>query len=544
MLEPAYQFTATEHPALPGGPYTPAHPPWRRGAYLGVALMTATTATLGNGLVSTNLPNIAGSAGEYVAAVSILPAIYVAMNATGNLSIVKTRIQWGIPAATQGALAVYAFAAMLQLLFPTYSLTLAVRAANGLAAAALFTVTVYYLLQVFPPKRRPAALVTGLGFTQLGIPLARLFPVETLAQHHWRNLHLIEFALPLLTLALMYAFPLPPSDKSKAFEPLDFITIALVVSAMLLICSVLGLGRVYWWTDTPWLGWTLAASVPLLAMAVLIETNRAKPLLHLEWMGTGLILRFAAVALLMRIALAEQTYGSVGLLASGGLDNEQLRTVFAIVLGAMFIGIATAVLTLRAERLRHQVVVAALSIALGAWLDSRATNLTRPHELYLSQALLGFGATMFIGPTMTFGLIRMMQRGPAFFVSLVVLFSSTQNVGGLAGSAFLGTYEVIAARAHATALAEHLTAADPQVVARIKTGTQLLADSVSDPAQQLARGSALLARAQAREATVLAFNDVFSLVALLALATAVFVLCLILRDKWRAWSHIANEARA
>jgi MFS family permease len=506
--------------------------------------MTAITATLGNGLVSTNLPNIAGSAGEYVAAVSILPAIYVAMNATGNLSMVKTRIQWGIPAATQGALAVYAFVAMLQLLFPTYTLALVVRAANGLAASALFTVTVYYLLQLFPPKLRPAALVIGLGFTQLGVPLARVFPVEMLAQHHWQNLHLVEVALPLVTLALMKVFPLPPSDKAKAFEPLDFLTIALLVPGMLLICSVLALGRVYWWTDTPWLGWTLAASVPLLGLAVLIEANRSKPLLQLGWIGTGVILRFAAVALFMRIALAEQTYGSVGLLTSGGLDNEQLRTLFVIVLGAMLVGIATAVLTLHADRLRQQVIVAALSIALGAWLDSHATNLTRPHELYLSQALIGFGATLFIGPALAFGFIRMMQRGPAFFVSLVVLFSSTQNVGSLAGSALLGSYQVIAARAHASALAEHLTVADPQVVARIQNGTQLLSGSVSDPAQQLAQGGAQLARALAREATVLAFNDVFSFVALLAAATAAFVLCLILRDKWRAWPRIANEARA
>ena len=539
MSEHEYQFTSTERPLLPGGPYSPAHPGWRRAVYFGVALMTAVTATLGNGLVSTNVQSIAGSAGEYVAAVSILPAIYVAMNATGNLSIVKARIQWGIPAITNGALAVYAFVAMLQLLFPTYAMALAVRAANGLAASALFTVTVYYLLQLFPPKLRPAALVIGLGFTQLGVPLARLFPVEMLAQHHWQNLHLVEFALPLVTLALMNAFPLPPSDKGKAFEPLDFLTIGLLVPAMLLICSVLGLGRVYWWTDTPWLGWTLAASVPLLGIAVLIETHRTKPLLQLGWIGSGVILRFAGVAFLMRIALAEQNYGSVGLLSSGGLNNEQLRTVFIIVLGAMFLGIATAVLTLHAERLRQQVIVAALSIALGAWLDSHATNLTRPHELYFSQALIGFGATLFIGPALAFGFLRMMKLGPAYFVSLVVLFSSTQNVGSLAGSALLGSYQVIAARAHASALAEHLTAADPQVVARIQSGTHLLAGSVSDPAQQLAQGSALLAQAQAREATILAFNDVFGLVSLLALATAVFTLGLILRDRWRAWPRVA-----
>jgi hypothetical protein len=191
--------------------------------------------------------------------------------------------------------------------------------------------------------------------------------------------------------------------------------------------------------------------------------------------------------------------------------------------------------------LREQVIVAALSIALGAWLDSHATNLTRPHELYLSQALLGFGTTLFIGPTLAFGFLRMMERGPEFFVTLVVLFSTTQNVGGLAGSALLSSYQVIAARSHLTALSEHLVGTDPQVVARIQDGTQMLAGTVIDPRQQVALGGAQLAQAQAREATVLAFNDVFQFVALLAAATALFVLFFVLRDAWRARQPVSSE---
>lgn len=527
MREPEYQFTAMERPLLPGSPYSPAHPTWRRGAYVGVAFVTAIAATLGNALISTNVASLAGSLGEYAAAVTLLPAIYVAINASGNLSIVKARIEWGIPAVTQGVLGLYALAALLQLVFPTYALAVVTRAANGLTAAALITVTIYYLFQVFPPKLRPVALVVGIGLTQLGTPLARMFPVEMLAQHHWRNLHLIELAIPLAVLATMQVLPLPPSDRSRAFEPRDFLTIGLLVPAMLLIAIVLSEGRLYWWTDAPWLGWALAAAVPLLAAAVVNESGRSKPLLYLQWMGSAGILRFAAVALLVRIALAEQTYGSVGLLASGGLNNEQLRTLFALVAGAMLLGLATAALTLRPHWVRQQVIVAALIIALGAWLDSHATNQTRPQELYLSQALLGFGTTMFIGPALAFGFLRMLERGPAYFISLVVLFSSTQNIGSVAGSALLGSYQVIATRSHLAALSEHLVAADPQVVARIQ-----------------AQGGAPLFQSAAREAAILAFNDVFRLVALLAVATALFVLCFVLRDLWRARNPVLQEVRA
>jgi len=539
-----YKYSPAEHPMLPGSPYMPAHPLWRKMVYVLAALQAAVTATLGNALISTNIPSISGSLGEYAAAVSLLPAMYVAMNATGNLSIVKMRIQWGIPFATKGALGLYALAALLQFLFPNYAMALVTRATSGLAASALITVGIYYLFQVVPAKFRPHALVGGIGLTQIGTPLARLFPVEMLAQDHWQSLHLIELALPLAMLAMMQAFPLPPSDRGKAFEKLDFLTIGLVIPAVILVSAVLAEGRAYWWTDTPWLGWTLAAAVPLVATALLLEYLRSKPILFLDFIGSGVIIRFAAVALLMRLALAEQTYGSVGLLAASGLDNGQMRLLFLGVLGAMALGLAAAVFTLNPQRIREQVIVAALIMALGAWMDSHATSQTRPHELYISQALLGFGATLFIGPTLAFGFLRMIVRGPAYFVSLVVLFSTTQNVGSLLGSAVLGTYQVASARAHAAALAEHLVGADPQVITRLQSGSQLLAATVPDPAQQAALGGALLAQAQAREAAVLAFNDVFRFVALVALGTALFLSILVFRDFLRARKAVAVGVRA
>jgi MFS family permease len=221
MGQPEYQFTPAEYPILPGGPYSPTHAPWRRVAYASVACVTGIAATLGNALISTNTSSLAGSLGEYVATVTLLPAIYVAITSSGNLLLVKARIHWGIPAVTQGVLAVNALAALLQLIFPTFALAVVSRVTSGLTAAALVAVTIFYLLQVFPPKRRPAALVVGIGLTQFGIPLARLFPVEMLAQHHWRNLHLIELAIPLAALAVVSAAAEQPWQGFRARSGLD-----------------------------------------------------------------------------------------------------------------------------------------------------------------------------------------------------------------------------------------------------------------------------------------------------------------------------------
>ena len=77
-------------------------------------------------------------------------------------------------------------------------------------------------------------------------------------------------------------------------------------------------------------------------------------------------------------------------------------------------------------------------------------------------------------------------------MTLVVAFSTTQNLGSIAGAALLGSNQVVATREHASALAQHLVGADPQVVARLQSGTQLLAGALTDPGQQVAQGAALL----------------------------------------------------
>lgn len=523
-----YVFGPGEQPLFPGSPFAPAHSTGRRLAYAIVGTLIGVSATFTNALVNVNAGNLGGSLGLTIAQVSVLPAIYVAMNATANLTLIRARAQFGIPEVTIALLSIYAFASFIQILAPSYAAAIAVRATCGVAAAGLVTLGAYYFLQIMPPPLRPLGLVIAISLVQLGTPLARLVPLDMLATNSWHGLSLIEFGVALALVAAILAVPLPPSERSHAFEPLDFATIGLMVPGFLLICVVLGEGRLLWWTDRPWLGWALICAVPLVAAAVAIEHNRQRPLLQTTWIGSRVILRYFVIMLLVRLALAEQTYGSVGFLTSGGLTNDQLHTLFLLVFLAMLLGTLVACLTFSEQHLRYQVLAATLMIALGAWLDSFSVSTTRPEQLYLSQSLIGFGTTLSTGPALAYGFLQMLRKGPTHLVSLIVMFSITQNVGGLGGSAILGTAQVAYAKAHAATLAEHLIAADPQVAGRIQNGVATLAGTIGDPALRGAQGAGLLGRAMASEASTLAFNDVFRLMVWLALAIALYLVYLIL----------------
>jgi hypothetical protein len=221
------------------------------------------------------------------------------------------------------------------------------------------------------------------------------------------------------------------------------------------------------------------------------------------------------------------------LLSAAGLNNDQLHVLFALVALSMVAGIVVAALTARLDRLPYQVIVAALCIMCGALLDSHSNNLTRPEQLYLSQSLTGFGATLFIGPAIAYGIVQMLSKGWDHFITIVVVFSITQNVGALAGSSLMGTYQTQRAHVHSTDLASRMVAGNPQVATRIGGGAIAMSPVVQDPGLQVAEGSSLLGQAMAREASVLAFNDVFGLLAWLAGGTAGLVALSLLYKQWR-----------
>jgi len=509
MTDAVYAFAADEQPTFPGSPFAPRHPARRKIGYAAIALLVGLAATVGNALVTVNLPTVAGTLGIDLVQATWLSSIYVACNASANLLLVRSRVAFGIPLVTRSLLVLYAAAAILEFALPGFATAVLVRAASGFAAAGLTTLTIYHLLQLLPQPKRPLGLCVGITLPQFGTPLARMVPVDLVASYGGHGLQLIELALVLLVLAVTAALPLPPSRREPAFEPLDIATIALALPGLTMLCGALGAGRYGWWTDTRWIGGCLAGGIALLGAAVAVEHNRARPLLQTRWLASGDMVRLLIVALLVRFALSEQTYGAIGVLSLGGLNNDQLHTLFAVVASAMLLGTAAAAFTLSVPRLPYQVAAAATLIALGAWLDSGSTNLTRPGQLYLSQGLLGFGACLFLGPALLYGFIRVLQRGPAYLVSMVVVFSISQNVGGLLGSAVLGTYQIASAKEHASALAERLVVGDPQVAARIA-----------------AQGPSALIAALQREAAVLAFDDVFRAVALLAAAVAAWVLAM------------------
>lgn len=457
-----------------------------------------------------------------------LPAAYVMTNVSMNLLLVKFRQQFGLRAFTEVFLVLYALVTFGHLFVNDLSSAIAVRAAHGMVGAALSSLGLYYMVQAFPAKWRMKALVLGLGASQLALPLARLFSEDLLQIAEWRGLYLFELGLALASLGCVFLLKLPPGDRFRTFEKLDFLTFAILASGVALLCAVLSLGRIDWWLEAPWIGYASAGSIVLILAGLAIEHNRSNPMLMTRWLGSGAAIRLALAVILIRMVLSEQSTGAVGFLQALNMSSQQMRLLYGVMLLGSIAGLATSALTINPAHLFMPLVISLALMAVGSVMDSFSNNLTRPANMYFSQFLLAFGGTFFLGPTMVLG-TRNVLTNPRNLVSFSVLFGICQNLGGLIGSALLGTFQIVREKYHSSHIVEQLVMMDPRVLGRVQSGGAAVGRVIADPQARELQGIRSLASAATREANVLAYNDVFMLIAVIAVLTMIWIF---IRSLW------------
>jgi len=537
------EWAPGEKPTLPGSPSTPLHPTHKRIAFGIIGLLISITGALSNALVTANLTNLQGVFGVYSNEIAWLPAVYVMGNISINLLLVKFRQQFGLRVFTEAFLVLYAIVSFFHLLVNDLSSAIVVRAAHGMVAAALSSLGIYYQIQAWPAKHRMKALTIGLGASQLAIPLARLFSSGLLQLNEWRGLYLFELGLAMICLGAVLILKLPPGERIKVFEKKDFLTFMLMAPGMALFCGVLSLGRIEWWTSTPWLGICLAIGLVLVIAAVVLEHNRSNPLINTRWLRTGAILRLGIVMIMLRVTLAEQNTGAIGYLQQVGLLNDQMQGLALAILAGVVTGIITSALTINVKHLSWPIVVSLLLIMIASLMDAQSSPLTRANNMYFSQFLLGFSSAFFIAPALLLNLGSVVTQ-PKNLVSLVVLFGMSQNLGGLMGSALLGTFQTWREKYHSSLLGDQLTYLNTNVTERLTQYSNLFNSYIGDSVLRSAQGTTQLQTVATQQANVLAYNDTYLLTAGMAFVTLIWGFWRLSRLRYLNWKQAKWDAEA
>lgn len=502
--------------AVPAAP--PPMPGWKVPLYIAASVMFFLTQGLGLNLAFANLTQIQGTIAATTTESAWLSAAYMAPNVSLAIALVKIRMQYGVRNFAEVSILGFIVASLLNLFVSDLNSAIVVRFLSGIAGAPLSTLGFLYMLEAFEPaKKMTVGVSLAMTNTLLAAPITRLVSPSLLDYGEWRGLYTLEMALALLVMPIIYLLPLTPPPRVKVIVLGDIFSYLLVAIGFGCLAVVLSVGRLYWWLEVPWLGVVLAVGIASMATAIVVDLRRSTPLIDVRWLLRPEILHLTGILLVFRLIAAEQTSVIMTFYQNAvGLLYDQLSMLYWIILAFSIIGglICTVLMT---YGLSWQIqFVALILMGAGALMDSQVTNLTRPEQMYLSQAMMAAGAALFLPPSMSEGFKAALSKGPPYLVTFFVVFTFTKSVGGLIGSAFYGTLIIIREKFHSAVLTERVLLTDPHVAERVSQLSSSYGKVIGDTALLKGEGLSLLAAQVSREANILAYGDAFFVAAVIA----------------------------
>ncbi|MCH7315234.1 MFS transporter [Acinetobacter sp. ANC 3882] len=537
-LETPPDWSADERPTLPGSPAAIAHARPKRFAYFFIGLFICIAASLSNGFIVANLPIFQGEYGLTPSQAAWLPAAYVMANVSSNLILFKARQQYGLRLFSEIGLLVFIGVLILHTFVKTYEMALFVRFIAGLAAAPLSSLGMYYTMQAFGKADMAKGIYLAFGFQQLGLPLAWIISPFLLSANQWDVIYTFELGLAICCFAMVVSLKLPRSLRMEVFEKQDFFTFALLAPGFACLCIVLTQGPILWWFDSPWLAYTLIVGFCLIVLGLTYEHYRTNPLIMTRWLAAGDLLSFVVSAFALRLLMSEQSYAAVNFLKTMGMGPDQFVPLYVVIFCGTIAGSVFSALTFHRERLILNLFLAEILILIACALDYHLTSDVRPANFYRSQFLVSFAGGVFIGPLLLMGFMRTLQRGPQYVVTFIVLFSATQNFGGLVGSSFFNTYQQRHTYDYKVEINSNLDPTDPLVAQRLQTYQHSAVLSSNDPVLQNNQALQNLNKVVTREAQVRAYNDVIVLNGIFAVVLLLWGLFKYIRDKYKTRKNL------
>ena len=502
--------------AVPPAP--PPMPGWKVPLYIAASVMFFLTQGLGLNLAFANLTQIQGTIAATTTESAWLSAAYMAPNVSLAIALVKIRLQYGVRNFAEVSILGFVLASLLNLFVSDLHSAIVVRFLSGIAGAPLSTLGFLYMLEAFEPaKKMTVGVSLAMMNTLLAAPITRLVSPSLLDYGEWRGLYTLEMALALLVMPIIYLLPLTPPPRVKVIVLGDIFSYLLVAIGFGCLAVALSVGRLYWWLEVPWLGVVLAIAITSLTVAIVVELRRSTPLIDVRWLLRPEILHLTAILLVFRIIAAEQTSVIMTFYQNAvGLLYDQLSILYWIILAFSIIGGLICTVFMSYGFSWQIQFVALILMGVGSLMDSQVTNLTRPEQMYFSQALVAAGAALFLPPSMSQGFKEAISKGPPYLVTFFVVFTFTQSIGGLIGSAFYGTLIIIREKFHSAVLTERVLLTDPHVAARVSQLSSSYGKVIGDSMLLKGEGVALLGAQVSREANMLAYGDAFFTAAVIA----------------------------
>ncbi|WP_455477932.1 MFS transporter [Bartonella sp. B10] len=481
---------------------------------------------LGANVVQSNIIQLTGDFHATLTETTWLIAAYMAPNVSVAIMLIKIRYQFGLRAFAELSILGFVLVCVLQLFVTDLHSALIIRFFAGIAAAPLASLALLYMMEAFAPaKKFTIGLSLNYMNATLAVPLSRLISPDLLENRGFSGLSAMEMGLVLISLVCIFSLPLTPVARNKVIRNLDWVSYSLIALGLGLNAVIISVGKLYWWFETPWIGWGLALTVMFLSTATIIELNREKPLIDLRWLFSKEMAQSVLILLLFRVLLLEQSTLAAGFFNLFGLLNREMFPMYLAVTIGTLLGGGICVFFLRSGREDYFYLLSLGCLALGSYLDSHVSQLTRPEDMMLSQGLISFGYALFLPPALFKGFVIANDRGPSYVLSFIAVFLLTQVTGGLVSAAFFGSLQFFFAYKHFERLTQNIVVTDPLVSHEMNALLSPFYDASIPPIFRDGRGIAELIDKFKLTANIFAYDDVFRLYFYIAMV--VFIIFLI-----------------
>ncbi len=474
--------------------------------------------SLDSSIVNVAMPQIRGSLGATLeeitwASTGFILATVLVMPLPGFFGRV-----FGQKRAYLGCLALFIVGSFLCGIAWNLPSLVAFRALQGLGAGALTPTEQAILRQTFPPEEQGMAMAVFSTVITVGPAIGPTLGGYIIDNLHWSWIFFINLPVGLLGFLLVWRFVEEPEDVRAAHQAaaaerrnIDWIGITLLCVSLTSLQYVLEEGQRQDWFDSPWItAFALVAGFCVPAFVVR-ELTIAKPVVHLRLFkdpkftagallgGTMFFILFSGLFLLSLVT--QEMLGFTAQDAGLVLMPRALMMMVAMpIIGSVY------------RRLSPRLLLVAgfLLSGLGVYQMSRFSLDTSAADIVSVVLLQGLGSSLLFVPLNTIVLDDVPRHRLADGAGLSALLRQIGSSLGLAVFANLLARYTIQAQA---GLSAHVVAGRPEVMERLALMQGGLGSRLGSGAAEA--GLRLMAATVERQAAMVAFDQLFTLAALL-----------------------------
>jgi DHA2 family multidrug resistance protein len=383
------------------------------------------------------------------------------------------------------------------------------RIIQGIGGGGLQPMSQAILMETFPPRERGMAMaIFGMGIV-LGPVLGPLLGGYLTDTRSWHWIFYINLPIGILALLMIYSFVFDPSyqELMGKGEKVDYIGLALLCLGLGSLQIVLDKGQLDDWFNSDFILVLSFISAVSLVLFIFWELQQERPIVDLRIFRNS---SFATGNVVMFFGFFA-FFGSIVLLPLY-LQNLLGYTAFqaGLVLGPSG---ALTFLILPVVGKATERVDARLLLAVGLIINAYAVYYMSGFSLQIdfAQSMIG---RVIQGLGMPFFFVSLSYATMAYVANQEMnnasaIFNLLRNLGGSFGVAFVTTLLARRAQFHQYRLVEHLTPFDPNLTIRLQDLKTALDTQLGTLADHSREAGGMIYQLLVREATSLAFNDVF-----------------------------------